>query len=346
MKSLDINYLEQQSLSLNIGQLIQKLGEYKGKQDLYTQQTPQVIATLKQAAIIQSAESSNRIEGITILPERLKAIMLQHSKPKDRPESEIIGYRNVLAKIHEQSESMEVTPAALLQFHEAMLKGSGISSGHWKRKDNTIEEKLPDGRWVTRFVPATAQETPYYIEESCKQFSRAWEEEKISRLLLIPAFIFDFLCIHPFADGNGRISRLLTILLLHKAGYDVGRYISLERIIEETKESYYNVLRACSQKWHEGRHTIKPWWEYFLTVLLKAYQELEERTGIITQGRGAKTQLVQGAVENMPSTFSISDIERACPSVGRDMIRVVLNRLRDEGKLKITAVGRGAKWKK
>jgi len=346
MKSLDIDYLELNALPIGLGQMMQTLGEYKGKQDLYTKQTPQVLETLKQAAMIQSSESSNRIEGITVVPERLKAILLQHSKPKDRSEAEIIGYRNVLEKIHIQFDSMDLTPQTILKFHEDMLKASGIPAGMWKQKDNTIEERLPEGRWVTRFVPVSSQETPYYMEESCKMFQRHWNEGKISKLILIPSIILDFLCIHPFMDGNGRISRLLTVLLLHKAGYEVARYISLERIIENTKTSYYDVLHRSSQHWHEGRHDIKPWWEYFLFTLITAYRELEDRVGAITKGRGAKTNLIESAVENMPSIFGISDICRACPSVGRDMIRIVLNKLRRSGKLQSTGMGRGAKWRK
>lgn len=346
MKSLDIKYLESHSIPMELGQTIQKLGEYKGKQDLYIKQTPQVLDTLKQAAIIQSSESSNRIEGITVIPERLRAIMANKSKPKDRSEAEIVGYRNVLAKIHTQFDVLEADTETILKFHAEISKGAGIEGGKWKRKDNTIEEKLDNGRWITRFVPVSALETPYYMRETCEQFDRLWNEGKISKLLLIPSFILDFLCIHPFTDGNGRISRLLMVLLLHKAGFEVGRYISLERIIEDSKESYYDVLHKASQKWHDGHHDVKPWWEYFLGTVIRAYSELEERVGVIIKGRGAKTNLVQSAVDNMPSRFGISDIERACPSVGRDMIRVVLNGLRKSGKLKCAGAGRGAKWSK
>lgn len=346
MKSLNISYLEKTPLPLELIQTIQKLGEYKGKQDLYTKQTPQILDTLKQAAIIQSSESSNRIEGITVIPERLKMIMADKAKPKDRPEAEIVGYRNVLARIHTQFESIEIHPKTILKFHSEMLKGTGLISGTWKQKDNTIEERLPDGRWISRFIPVSARETPYYMEETCKLFNRLWNEGKISKLILIPSFILDFLCIHPFTDGNGRISRLLTTLLLHKSSYEVGRYISLEKIVEDSKESYYDVLLKSSQGWHDNTHNIRPWWEYFLGTVLTAYSQLEERVGAILKVRGAKTNLIQNAVENMPTTFTIADIERACPSSGRDMIRVVLNGLRKEGKLKCIGLGRGAKWKK
>lgn len=280
------------------------------------------------------------------MPERLKALMLNKSKPKDRTESEIIGYRNVLAKIHVQFDSIDLNPVTILKFHAEMGKVTGRLSGRWKTRDNSIEERLSDGRWITRFVPVSAQETPYYMEETCKQFNRLWDQGKISKLLLIPSFILDFLCIHPFTDDNGRISRLLTVLLLHKAGYEVGRYISLEKFIEDSKESYYEILRSASQDWHNGAHNITPWWEYFLSILMGCYKELEQRISVIKHERGAKTNLVLSAVENMPRIFSISEIERACPTVGRDMIRVVLNRLRKEGKIKVQGVGRSAMWKK
>lgn len=346
MKSLNFEYLDKLSFSLKTSKMVQTLGEYKGKQDLFTHQTPQILETLKAAAIIQSTESSNRMEGITVEPERLKEILQKKNKPQDRPEAEILGYRNVLAKIHTQFETIPISTATILNFHEEMLKGSGIKGGQWKQKDNLIEERLPDGKWRTRFVPTPARETPYYMEETLKTFNRLWEEEKISRLLLIPSFVLDFLCIHPFTDGNGRISRLLTVLLLHKAGYEVTRFISLERIIEDSKESYYATLLKASQNWKEGRHEIQSWWEYFLATLISSYEELEKRIGQIQQSRGAKTALVLNMIENMPSEFGISDLERACPTVGRDMIRVILNRLRKEGRLRMIQAGRKAKWRK
>lgn len=164
--------------------------------------------------------------------------------------------------------------------------------------------------------------------------------------MLVPAFVFDFLCIHPFSDGNGRVSRLLTVLLLHQADYTVGRYISIERLIEESKETYYEALQSSSQDWHEGKHSLKSWWEYSLGILIGACQEFERRVGTITKGRGAKTSIVEEIIKNLPSSFSISDIERLCPSASRDMIRVILNRLRKEGMLICKGTGRGALWEK
>ena len=172
------------------------------------------------------------------------------------------------------------------------------------------------------------------------------DKRRTSPLILVPAFIFDFLCVHPFNDGNGRVSRLLTVLMLHQAGYTVGRYISIERLIEESKETYYEALQMSSKGWQEGTHNLKPWWEYFLGVLIGAYQEFEHRVGTITKTRGAKTSIVKETIVNLPETFSISDVERLCPSVSRDMIRVILNRLRKEGLIVSMGTGRGALWEK
>lgn len=184
------------------------------------------------------------------------------------------------------------------------------------------------------------------MKELCIRFNRLWDERQASPLIIVPAFIFDFLCIHPFSDGNGRVSRLLTVLLLHHANYTVGRYISIERLIEESKETYYGALQLSSKGWQEGKHSLKSWWGYSLGVLIGAYQEFERRVGSITKFRGAKTSIVEEAIANLPITFGISDVERLCPSVGRDMIRVILNRLRKEGHLSCKGTGRGALWEK
>ena len=346
MKSLDPLFLEQQAIPIEMGGLLQALGEFKGRQDLFRHQTPQVLESLRQVAIIESTESSNRIEGVTVAPDRFKELMLHPAKPKDRSEAEILGYRNVLSRIHTTPESFHIDEETIRMFHREIYAQTDVPAGQWKRRDNTIEERLPDGRWITRFVPVSAREAPFYMKELCTQFNRLWDERRISPLLLIPAFVLDFLCIHPFADGNGRVSRLLTMLLLHQADYGVGRYISLERLIEQSKETYYESLQRSSAGWHEGHQHLKPWWEYSLGVLIGAYREFEERVGTIIRARGVKTALIEQAIERLPSMFGIADLERLCPSVSRDMIRVVLNRLRNEGKLRCKGTGRKALWEK
>jgi len=346
VKSLQQEFLEQQAIPIEVGGLLQAVGESKGRQDLYRHQTPQVLDSLRQVAIIESTESSNRIEGVTVAPDRFKELMLRPAKPKDRSEAEILGYRNILSQIHTAPDGFDIGEKTIRRFHREIYAHTDVPSGDWKRRDNTIEERLPDGRWITRFTPVSAKQTPSYMKELCIRFNRLWDERRISPLLVIPAFTLDFLCIHPFTDGNGRVSRLLTVLLLHQAGYDVSRYISLERLIEQSKETYYEALQMSSESWHEARHRLRPWWEYFLGVLIGAYREFEERVGTITKARGAKTALIQQAIDRLPSTFGIAEVERACPSVSRDMIRVVLNRLRKEGKLLCKGTGRKALWEK
>ena len=346
MKSLERSFLERQAVPLEFAGTLRLLGEYRGKQELYTRQTPQVLNAMKQVAIIQSAESSNRIEGILVEEKRLKPLLEKDSTPRNRSEAEVIGYKNVLSRIHTAYESFKISPDTILKMHRDMLSHTDLPAGKWKNRDNTIEERLPDGRWITRYVPVTARETPYYMNELCVMFNSLWEEGRIDRLLLTHAFVLDFLCIHPFTDGNGRVSRLLTVLLLHQSGYDVSRYISLERLIEESKESYYDVLNRASERWHEGGHAILPWWQFSLGILIGAYKEFENRVGIIRSSRGAKTAWVRDAIEQLSEEFGVGELVRACSGVSRPMIRIVLEALRKEGKLEVLGTGRGAKWRK
>ncbi|MBI4042330.1 MAG: Fic family protein [Deltaproteobacteria bacterium] len=346
MHSLDADFLKRQALPIELGGLLQKIGEFKGRQELFEHQTPQVLETLKRIALVESTESSNRIEGVVVPERRFRELMAHPSKPKDRSEAEILGYRHVLSRIHARPESFLIDEKTIREIHKEIYAQTDIVGGEWKKRDNTIEERLPDGRWITRFVPTPANDVPLFMKELCTRFNRLRDKGQISPMILIPAFVFDFLCIHPFADGNGRVSRLLTVLLLHQANFSVGRFISIERIIEESKETYYEALHLSSQEWHERKHTLKPWWEYSLGILIKAYTEFETRVESITRSRGAKTALVEDAVKNLPDTFRISDLERICRSVSRDMIRVVLNRLRKEGHLTCKGTGRAAVWEK
>jgi len=346
MKSLDRDFLERQAVPLEFAGTLRQLGEYRGKQELYRKQMPQVLNTLKQAAMIQSVESSNRIEGILVDETRLKPLLEQGATPGNRSEAEVVGYKNVLARIHSAFEGIEITPETIMRMHRDMLGFTDLPAGRWKSWDNTIEERLPDGRWITRYVPVSARETPFYMNELCLRLQRLWDEGRVDRLLLIHAFALDFLCIHPFTDGNGRISRLLTVLLLHKSGYDVGRYISIERLIEESKASYYEVLQRASEKWHEGGHAILPWWQFSFGILIAAYREMDKRLGLMGTNRGAKTAWVRDAVAQLPEVFTITDVGRLCAGVSRPMIRVILESLRSEGKIETIGTGRGAKWRK
>jgi Fic family protein len=324
-----------------------KLGEYRGKQTLFERQKPEVLETLRTVAIIESSESSNRLEGITVPKDRLKKLMLQSTTPRDRSEQEIAGYRDALQLIHESWEGMPVSSDVILQIHRTIFRYQSAPGGHWKMTDNEIVERASDGSILrVRFKPVSAVATPQAMEDLVLASREAEITLQQAPLVVVPLFVLDFLCIHPFSDGNGRVARLLTLQLLYRIGYEVGRYISLERLFEESKETYYETLETSSQQWHEGIHDVNPWMNYFWGVLLRAYREFEERVGDIGGGKGAKGQQVRAAVGRRIMPFQISELERDCPGISREMIRVVLGQLRDEGKLILEGRGRGARWRK
>jgi Fic family protein len=343
--SIDSNLDDRMPITQALLQSVRRLGEFKGRESLYRSQMPQALETLRQAAIIQSAESSNRIEGVTAPPQRLRALMAEKTKPQDRSEQEIAGYRDVLNTIHGNHEGMRFTASLVLQLHRDLFKYTSTPGGRWKSTQNAIIEILPSGSKRTRFEPVA----PHLVSEAMDllhvQFTKFLEEAKIDPLILIPVYVLDFLCIHPFLDGNGRMARLLTLLLLYQAGYGVGRYISLERVVEESKESYYDTLYRSSQGWHEGRHTLVPWTEYFLGTMLAAYKEFENRVGILTDGRGAKTELVLEAIRGFYGDFSVSELQAQCPNVGIDLIRRLLRQERKAGNLECLGRGPAARWR-
>jgi Fic family protein len=325
--------------------LMNALAEHKGRQDLYSKQSPEILRALGEVALIQSAESSNRIEGITVDRNRLKPLIIGHDKPRDRSEEEVVGYRRALDLIHKRHADLSVTPETIQELHR-LCRGESWDAGKWKEKNNDIVRKEPDGRVIVLFKPVPAAETDARIKELCRTYSESVKEEKRPGLLSVACFVLDFLCIHPFRDGNGRVSRLLTLLVLYQQGYRVGKYISLERIVEETKETYYETLNTSSQSWHQDRHDIFPWVNYFLVSLLQAYGEFERRARSFVTPRGAKTTLVRNAVKAQAGEFSLRDILAVCPSVGREMVKLVLRKMAKEGRIKSLGKGQSAKWKK
>ena len=346
MRSMDTIFLEHQSIPTLMSGSLQQLGRYHGKQELLFQRKPELLKSLKTQAIIQSVESSNRIEGIVVPEKRLKEVLSNRDKPKNRSEEEVVGYRNVLADIQANYQHIEITPEQICKMHKNMFGLTSRPQGVWKTKDNSIEERLTDGRWITRFSPVAARETPHYMAELCKRFNQLWNEQRIDPLFVSLAFVFDFLCIHPFLDGNGRLSRLLTVLLLYKMEYEIPRFISFERLIEETKEFYYHVLKEASLGWHESKHSLGSWFGYHVTLLLKSYRELEEKAGGSVSEKGEKTARILQAIENLPIEFGVGDLIPLCIGISRPMIRVVLETLRREGKLIMTGSTRSAKWRK
>lgn len=344
MTSFEPPFLDTPRFSAQHGATLRALGQYRGRQELFRKQAPEALEALREAALIESSESSNRIEGVTAPRARIEALVLKPAAPRNRSEEEIAGYRDALNLIHESAPEMAFSTNVILQLHGMLYRYQPGAGGRWKMAPNEIVERNPDGsiRRV-RFVPVAPVATPQFMERLAAGVARAEDEER-EPLVLVPLAILDFLCIHPFADGNGRVARLLTLLLLYHAGYEVGRYISLERVIEASKETYYEALEASSHGWHDGKHDPLPWMTYLWGVLIRAYREFEERVGVIRSGRGAKTDLVEQAVARRTRAFGIAEIEAECPGVSRDMVRHVLQRLRDEGKLAVQGTGRGAKW--
>jgi len=346
MRSFQNKFLETSPITQSILRSVRLIGEYKGKQELFSRQIPQSLETLKQAAIIQSIESSNRIEGVTAPAKRIKAIAAEKTTPQNRSEQEIAGYRDVLNTIHANFKEIPVTNNIILQFHRDLFRYSEAGGGNWKSVDNDILEQRPDGTEFIRFKPVSSFGTPSAMDELTTEFNREWQAGETEKLILIPAYILDFLSIHPFRDGNGRMARLLSLLLLYKAGYEVGRYISLEKIVEDAKKTYYDTLYQSSRDWHEGKHNLLPWTEYFLGVIIAAYREFEARVGALSTTRGAKTQMIIDALNNLPERFRIADLEQAAPQVSRDMIRKVFAALKSEGKLVSEGMGPNASWRK
>ncbi|HJZ69226.1 MAG TPA: Fic family protein [Blastocatellia bacterium] len=345
MNSFRGERLKKLTIPTSTAWLLADIAESKGRQDLYTKQSPQILKALLETALVESVESSNRIEGVTVERERLRPLVLGNARPRDRSEQEIQGYRNALKQIHTGWQSTPISPDTLRRLHLTIQEGVG-DAGRWKTVENDIIEFRSGSAPVVRFRPVPASATPDAIGELCLSYNHVINQEVTPPLIAIACLVLDFLCIHPFRDGNGRVSRLLTLLGAYQHGYEVGRYISIERLVEQSKEDYYEVLRLSSDGWHEQRHDLTPWLNYFLTVLRRAYREFEQRVGQVKSPRGTKTALIEAAIAGIVGEFSLAELERACPGVSRDMIRRVLRDLQKAGKVECVGLGPGARWRK
>lgn len=331
------------SVPMGTNWLLNDLAEAKGKQELYTRQSPQMLKALREMALVQSVESSNRIEGVTVAPSRLRPLVLGNARPKDRSEQDIMGYRRALNLIHTKAEALPITPDLLRRLHQLCQDGSG-DAGQFKKVDNEVIELRPGAAPIVRFTCVSAKATPAAVDELCLLYRHAIDQDHVPPLVAIGALVLDFLCIHPFRDGNGRVSRLLTLLALYQHGYEMGRYISLERLIEEAKEDYYRVLQESSQRWHESKHDLLPWLNHFLAIARRAYREFERRAGEVKAPRGAKAGLVLAAIREQSGEFRLVDIEQACPGVGREWIRSLLTDLKAAGEATCRGKGPAARW--
>jgi Fic family protein len=332
------------ALPMSTAWLLNDIAEAKGKQELYIRQSPQVLKALREMALVQSAESSNRIEGVTVDAARLRPLVLGNTKPRDRSEQEVQGYRLALNELHTRHEKLPITADILRHLHALCQSASG-DAGQFKRIDNEVIELVPGATPVVRFRCVKARETPAAVGELCLLYRHALDQDNIPPLIASAGLVLDFLCIHPFRDGNGRVSRLLTLLALYQHGYEVGRYISLERLVEQSKEDYYEVLNRSSQRWHEGRHELTPWLNFFLAIVRRGYAEFEQRAGQVKAPRGAKAEIVLSAIRQQLGEFRLADIERACPGVGREWIRSLLSDLKAQGQAVCRGKGPAARWR-
>lgn len=343
MLSLDPKKLAELSIPVGTGWLLGSCMEARGKQDLWIRQKPEVLDVLREQAIIQSVESSNRIEGVTIAANRLRPVVLGKDKPRNRSEEELAGYRQALDWIFSRTRKVSIIPAVIKRLHAFAQGGFSGDAGEWKNRNNEIIKILPNGERKIRFIPTPAKDTPKAMDSLCRNYRESFESEQVPPLLIIAAFVFDLLCIHPFRDGNGRVSRLATTLLLQSHGFQVSRYISLERLVEQSKEEYYNVLAECSQGWHEGQNKIIPWWNYFLSILRQAYNDFQRQVES-AEARPAKSDLVRQTILSQVEQFTLGDLAAQLPSVSQQLIKKVMAELKKQGKIQLVGRGRGARW--
>jgi Fic family protein len=321
------------------------LAEARGRQELYTHQAPQKLKALREHALIESAVSSNRIEGVEVDQSRIGTLLFGQSAFRDRDEEEVRGYRDALRLIHENGSQLPISEATILQLHR-LSRGNIWDAGRYKEKDVDIVQTYPDGRSRVRFQTVSANRTPEAMAEMVELWNRGMREKWVPPLLLAAALNLDFLCIHPFRDGNGRVSRLLFLLACYHCGMEAGRYISLERLIEQSKERYYEVLEHSSHGWHEGKHDAWPTLNYLLYTLTQACKKFEERVVHLKSPRGEKTATVLAAINRQVAAFRVATLQTECPGVGVDLIRQILSRLQKEGKIKSLGTGRSAQWQK
>ena len=357
MRSFDYNKYKNYRWDNEITNYLALIHEYKGKQEIYIRQKPVELGKLIEVARVQSVESSNRIEGIITTETRIGQIVREKTMPRNRDECEIAGYRDVINTIHESNEFIPVSGNIILQLHRDLMQyaDTGIG-GRYKSTQNYLKETLPDGTEFIIFTPVAPYETKACIDSICESYNKVIDEQTVDPLLIIPVFLHDFLCIHPFNDGNGRMSRLLTLLLLYHSGYIVGKYISIEKHIEKTKNSYYDALELASEGWHEGNEDPTVFIKYMLGVILACYREFESRVEIIgdtvvveetptgkkrsVQIKSRAKDIVKAAIDSRIGKFTKREIADICPSISEKSVELGLKELVDGGCIEKHGSGR------
>jgi len=321
------------------------VGEARGKQELFTRQSPQRLRVLREHALIESAVSSNRIEGVTVDQDRIRPVVMGKARLRDRDEEEVRGYRDALRLIHERRVKLPISEKTIRELHR-LSRGKLGDAGNYRAGESEIIEVQANGRRRVRFKAVDPDNVRPSMAEMVTLWDRCVMERWVHPLVGLAASNLDFLCIHPFRDGNGRVSRLLWLLQSYHLGYEVGRYISLERLVEEHKDRYYETLELSSRGWHDGAHDPWPYINFVLFVLKTAYKEFEERLGQTAAPRGEKTELVTRTIRKAEGTFRVADLQRECPGVSLDLIRATLKKLRAAGRVECLGRGQSAEWKR
>ena len=340
MRNYDLQNKWQKLLTPDIVALLTQIHEFKGEQNLFIEAHSDTLTQLVEIAKIQSTEASNKIEGIYTSDERLKKIVLDKTTPRTRNEQEIAGYRDVLATIHESYEYIPLRPSMILQLHRDLYKFSGMSiGGSYKNADNVIAETDAQGNRFIRFQPVSAWETAEAMEMACQAYDQA-VQSGANPLLIIPMFILDFLCIHPFNDGNGRMARLLTLLLLYRSGYIVGKYISLEKVIEQSKETYYETLQQSSFGWHENENDYAPFVRYLLGTIVAAYRDFSDRVQFLTTKGLSKPDRIRELIKTTLGKITKTEIMEKCPDISQATVQRTLIDLQKRGEILKLSGGR------
>lgn len=340
MRNYDLQNKWQKLLTPDIVALLTQIHEFKGEQNLFIEAHSDTLTQLVEIAKIQSTEASNKIEGIYTSDERLKKIVLDKTTPRTRNEQEIAGYRDVLATIHESYEYIPLRPSMILQLHRDLYKFSGMSiGGSYKNADNVIAETDAQGNRFIRFQPVPAWETAEAMEMACQAYDQA-VQSGANPLLIIPMFILDFLCIHPFNDGNGRMARLLTLLLLYRSGYIVGKYISLEKVIEQSKETYYETLQQSSFGWHENENDYAPFVRYLLGTIVAAYRDFSDRVQFLTTKGLSKPDRIRELIKTTLGKITKTEIMEKCPDISQATVQRTLIELQKQGEILKLSGGR------
>lgn len=344
MKTFNYSIINERKWDSEILGLIAAIYKEAGKQEMYLKQRPEELEKLVEIAKVQSTESSNAIEGIVTTNTRIKKIMNDKTTPKNRNEQEIAGYRDVLNIIHDSFDTIPITPNYILHLHKILYSHmNNPVAGKTKNVQNYISATYPDGAAKILFTPLDPLETPIALESICSEFNRVIGNNELEPLIAIPTFIHDFLCIHPFNDGNGRMSRLLTTLLLYRSGFYVGKYISLEAKIAKNKDLYYDTLSEAQNGWHEGNEDIVPFIKYLLGTILSAYKDFEDRFALV-EIKLPSLETVRRATMNKIGRFSKQDIRELCPSLSISSIEGALRKLVAEGEIKREGNGKNIKY--